>query len=159
MEAIIFPGLPRERSLESLTVDFHVSQHTVSMGTLSTRAAPHACTIIQGSNVSGQLAMSKNDYRVLFRPAIRIAATGLGGAVAGPLGGLLGGFLGDVVGHFGEEASKKLLETGAESLAERLKKSAPNLDSLYRESLRLSLARIRPLTEPALTGSPRTQAP
>ncbi len=86
--------------------------------------------------------------------AIRIAAAGLGAAVAGPLGGALGplvvGVLGasaehlvdDYVQKFGEEAGKKFLDTGVDSLLEKLKKSAPDLESACREALRQSLSQI-----------------
>ena len=99
--------------------------------------------------------MAVDSPNPLIKTTIRVAAAGLGAAVAGPLGCALGSVIGDALGEpaaqligtyvdkFGEEAAKKLLETGADSLAERLKKSAPNLESVYRESLRLSLSEIR----------------
>src|ERR1035441_1395995 len=88
--------------------------------------------------------------------AIRVAAAGLGAAVAGPLGCALGGGVGDALGpsaallvntyapKFSEEAAKKLLDTGTDSLVDKLKKSAPDLESAYRQALRLSLTEIRP---------------
>ncbi len=87
-------------------------------------------------------------------PAIRIAAAGLGAAVAGPLGGALGGWLGDAFGpsaatlikgyarKFGEKAAEKLLDTGGDSLLEKLKAPSPPFEAVYREALRLSLAEI-----------------
>lgn len=87
-------------------------------------------------------------------PTIRIAAAGLGAAVAGPLGGAIGGWLGDALGSsaselvkkagetFGERAAEKLLDTGADSLLDKLKDAPANLESLYRDSLRLSLGSI-----------------
>jgi len=99
--------------------------------------------------------MAVDSSNPLIKTTIRVAAAGLGAAVAGPLGCALGAVIGDALGEpaeqligtyvdkFGEEAAKKLLETGADSLAEKLKKSAPNLESVYRESLRLSLSEIR----------------
>src|SRR5664280_3418439 len=89
-----------------------------------------------------------------MKPAIRIAAAGFGAAVAGPLGGALGGWLGDALGgsaaelvekyaeKFGDRAFEKLLDLGADSLVEKLKESAPNLESAYRDALRLSLAEV-----------------
>lgn len=87
-------------------------------------------------------------------PAIRVAAAGLGAAVAGPLGGALGGVLGAALietytDKFGEEATKKLLDLGADSLVEKLKGSSPNLESAYRETLRLSLNQIHEQADPA----------
>lgn len=88
------------------------------------------------------------------KPAIRVAAAGFGVAVAGPLGGALGGWLGDTLGgsaadligkyaeKFGDTAAEKLLDLGADSLVEKLKESAPNLESAYRDALRLSLAEV-----------------
>jgi tetratricopeptide (TPR) repeat protein len=88
------------------------------------------------------------------KPAIRIAAAGFGAAVAGPLGGAVGGWLGDALGgfaadlvekyaeKFGDKAAEKLLDLGADSLVEKLKESAPNLESAYRDALRLSLAEV-----------------
>jgi hypothetical protein len=88
------------------------------------------------------------------KPAIRVAAAGLGAAVAGPLGGALGGWLGNVVGgsfsklletyadKFGDKAAERLLDVGTDSLVERLKESSPRLENVYREALRLSLAEI-----------------
>ncbi len=88
------------------------------------------------------------------KPAIRVAAAGFGVAVAGPLGGALGGWLGDALGgpaadlvekyaeKFGDKAAEKLLDLGADSLVERLKESAPNLESAYRDALRLGLAEV-----------------
>src|SRR5271157_6383535 len=88
------------------------------------------------------------------KPAIRVAAAGLGVAVAGPLGGAVGGWLGAALGgsaaeliekyadKFGDKAAEKLLDLGADSLVERLKESSPNLESVYRDALRLSLAEV-----------------
>jgi len=87
-------------------------------------------------------------------PAIRIAAAGVGGAVAGPLGAALGGLLGDALGssatalikdyaeRFGEKAAEKLLDSGTDSFIEKLKIPPPEIESVYREALRLSLAKI-----------------
>ncbi|MGH9614673.1 MAG: hypothetical protein ACRD4P_16520, partial [Bryobacteraceae bacterium] len=88
------------------------------------------------------------------KPAIRVAGAGLGAAVAGPLGGALGGWLGAALGgsaavliekyaeKFGEKAGEKLLETSADSLAERVKESSLDLESIYRDALRLSLDKV-----------------
>ena len=88
------------------------------------------------------------------KPAIRIAAAGLGAAVAGPLGGALGGWLAGALGEsaahlveghaerFGAKAGEKLLDTIADSLAGKLKEPALSLADVYREALRLSLAQI-----------------
>jgi plasmid stabilization system protein ParE len=88
------------------------------------------------------------------KPTIRIAAAGLGAAIAGPLGGALGGWLVEALGesavellktyteHFGEKAAEKLLDTAADSLAETLKEPSIGLQDVYRETLRLSLAEI-----------------
>ncbi len=93
--------------------------------------------------------------------AIRIAAAGLGVAVAGPLGGALGSVVAGAFGEhaanligayakkFGEEAGKKFLDTGADSLIGRLKPSAPSLESACREALRLSLSQIRAQSFPS----------
>jgi hypothetical protein len=98
--------------------------------------------------------LDRTDSNPVTKAAISAAAAGLGAAVFGPigfaLGGLLAGALGEPAAHvvksyaekFGEEAAKKLLETGRDSLAEKLKAAAPNLASAYRESLRFSLAEI-----------------
>ena len=87
--------------------------------------------------------------------AIRTAAAGLGAAVAGPLGGALGSALAAVLGEpaekligvyverFGEEAGKKFIDNGADSLLTKLNKPAPDLQSACREALRLSLSQIR----------------
>src|ERR1700732_128909 len=89
------------------------------------------------------------------KPAIRVAAAGLGAAIAGPLGGALGVWLGRAVGgsfaklletytdKFGDKAAEKLLDIGADSLIERLKDSSPAMEKVYREALRLGLAEIR----------------
>jgi tetratricopeptide (TPR) repeat protein len=94
------------------------------------------------------------------KPVIQIAAAGLGAAVAGPLGGAIGGWLGDALGHsatelvrkagekFGEKAGEKLLDTGADALLDQLADSPANLESLYRDSLRLSLDNIRAHLDP-----------
>jgi hypothetical protein len=90
------------------------------------------------------------------KPVIQIAAPGLGAAVAGPLGGAIGGWLGDALGHsatelvrkagekFGEKAGEKLLDTDADALLDQLADSPANLESLYRDSLRLTRGRIAP---------------
>lgn len=85
--------------------------------------------------------------KTLVTPAIRVAAAGLGAAVAGSLGGALGGVLGAALietyaGKFGEEATKKLLDLGADSLVEKLKGASPTLETASRETLRLSLKQI-----------------
>jgi hypothetical protein len=88
------------------------------------------------------------------KPAMRVASAGLGAAVAGPLGGAIGGFLGIALGKhaagliddfakkFGEKAGEKLLDTGADSLTEKLKEPSTGLEGVYREALRLSLNEI-----------------
>lgn len=92
----------------------------------------------------------------LAKPAITVAAAGFGAAVGGPLGGALGTWLGSSMGdaaegligsyaeEFGKDAGKKLLETGADSLIEKLKNEAPDLEAAYRDTLRISLIAIRP---------------
>ena len=104
--------------------------------------------------------MTPDSSKPLTKAAIHVAAAGLGAAVAGPLGFALGAVIGDALGEpaaqligtytekFGEEAAKKLLDTGVDSLVERLKKSAPDLESAYRQALRLSLSKLHTQTEP-----------
>src|SRR5215470_2721584 len=87
-------------------------------------------------------------------PAIKIAAAGLGAAVAGPLGGAVGGWLGETIAgptaellkkcaeKFGEKSAEKLLDTGADSLLEKLKGEPLQLESVYREALCSSLSEI-----------------
>ncbi len=91
--------------------------------------------------------------------AIRVAAAGLGAAVAGPLGGAIGGWLGaaldgparklitEYAGKFGEKAAEKLLDGGADSLIDRLKRPAPQIEEAYRNALLLSLADIQQESE------------
>lgn len=88
-------------------------------------------------------------------PAIRVAAAGLGAAVAGPLGGALGAWVGGAIGasavelvdqyaeKFGDKAGEKLLETLGDSLAEKLKEPSLQFEGIYREALRLTLAEIQ----------------
>jgi len=88
------------------------------------------------------------------KPAIQVAAAGLGAAIAGPFGCALGGWLGVTLGgsaaalfekyvdKFGESAAEKLLDLGADSLVDKIKASAPDLESLYRDALRLSLQQV-----------------
>jgi hypothetical protein len=45
---------------------------------------------------------------------------------------------------FNEETAQKLLDTGADSLVGKLKRSAPDMEAGYRQALRLSLAGIHP---------------
>ena len=97
------------------------------------------------------------------KPAIRSAAAGIGAALGGPLGGAIGGWLGDALGSsaielvskagekFGEEAGEKLLDIGADALLDQLADSPANLESLYRDSLRLSLDHIRARLELGLS--------
>jgi tetratricopeptide (TPR) repeat protein len=99
------------------------------------------------------------------KPVIQIAAAGLGAAIAGPLGGAIGGWLGDALGNsatelvkkateqFGEKAGEKLLDTGTDLLLDQLKDTPANLESLYRDSLRLSLDSIRAHLDPGLSDS------
>jgi hypothetical protein len=106
--------------------------------------------------------MVLNRSSPLATAAIRVAFAGLGAAVAGPLGGALGAVIGNALGppaaelvgkyteDFGKEAGKKLLDTGADSLLEKLKQSAPLSESAYRQALRMSLSQIRPRV-PALS--------
>jgi len=100
----------------------------------------------------------------LAAPAIRIAAAGLGAALGGPVGLALGAALGSAFGEalgkeavetlteiakgFGDESAKKLCELGGDSLAERLKPSAPELNTLYRKALHQSLQNIEPYAPP-----------
>jgi hypothetical protein len=91
------------------------------------------------------------DNPLLSKPVISAAAAGLGAAVGGPLGGALGLWLGSAMGHtagvllgsyaeeFGKDAGKKLIEAGGDSLIEKLKKDSPDLEEVFRRSLRLSL--------------------
>jgi len=88
--------------------------------------------------------------------AIRVAAAGLGAAVAGPLGCALGaafgdalsGPLGEMVHNLAEEGMKKsaekLFDAGGDLVAERIKGADGNLEAAYREALRLSLATLHP---------------
>lgn len=110
--------------------------------------------------------MRSDTSTAVLQSAIRIGAAGLGAAVAGPLGGIFGGFVADALGKstadflkdrfskFGEEAAKKLLDTGTDSLAGKLAGPAPDLEALYRESLRVSLAALRP-SSTAVVPAPR----
>jgi tetratricopeptide (TPR) repeat protein len=105
--------------------------------------------------------MSLDSSNPFTKAAIQVAFAGLGVALAGPLGGALGGVIGNVLGDaaadlvktctdkIGEEAARKLADTGAESLIERLKKSAPDLQSAYRQALRQSLCEIRNQSDPS----------
>jgi tetratricopeptide (TPR) repeat protein len=104
--------------------------------------------------------MPQSASSALVQRAIRVAAAGLGAVVAGPLGMAIGGFASDALGKpaadlikkyledFGNDAGKKIIEEAADSFAGELKKSAPDLNCLYREALRLSLAQIRPHLDP-----------
>jgi hypothetical protein len=95
--------------------------------------------------------MSDIRASAFIAPAVRAAGAGLGALLAGPLGGTLGQWLGGALGlkaslivdeyvkEFGEKAAEKLLETGADSLGERLKESSPRIEDVYRQALRLSL--------------------
>ena len=99
--------------------------------------------------------MAQQPTRAITKIAIRVAAAGLGAAVAGRLGCALGaafgdalsGPLGEMVGKLveegGKETAKKLFDTGGDALAEKIKGSGGNLDAVYREALRLSLAAMR----------------
>lgn len=90
-----------------------------------------------------------------IKPAIRVAAAGLGGAVGGPLGGALGAWLGGLLGHsaaelignyaeeFGKDAGKKLFDAASDTLIEQLKREGPDLEGVYRETLGVSLSSIR----------------
>jgi hypothetical protein len=89
-------------------------------------------------------------------PAIRVAAAGLGAAVAGPLGGAVGAWIAAAMGpavsdliqdsakEFGVKAGEKLLEFGGEWLNRQSKQPAL-LQNVWREALRLSLRDIRRL--------------
>jgi len=91
---------------------------------------------------------------MIVTAAIRVAAAGLGAAVAGPLGGALGGWVGEALGEpasaligkyaeqFGVKSAEKLLDSGADSLVERFRRPGTSLDAVYREALRLSLEEI-----------------
>ena|SRR5215467_8201412 len=71
---------------------------------------------------------------MIVTAAIRVAAAGLGAAVAGPLGGALGGRVGEalvvlastLIGksaeQFGAKSAEKLLDSGADSLVERFRR-------------------------------------
>ena len=97
--------------------------------------------------------MTAGHFNYWMKPAIRVAAAGLGAAVAGPLGGAIGGWLAEALGgpaaelvetyadKLGEATAEKLLDIGADSLVEWIKDSPPDLESAYREGLRSSLAR------------------
>ncbi len=89
------------------------------------------------------------------KPAIRVAAAGLGAAAGGPLGGALGAWVGASVGgtasalietyaeKFGDKAGEALLEAGGDSLAEWIKGDGLDLGDLYRATLQVSLEAIR----------------
>src|SRR5215831_11177630 len=81
---------------------------------------------------------------MIVTAAIRVAAAGLGAAVAGPLGGALGGWVGEALGEpasaligkyaeqFGVKSAEKLLDSGADSLVERFRRPGTSLDGVYR---------------------------
>jgi hypothetical protein len=86
---------------------------------------------------------------------MHIGAAVIGAGVAGPIGGAIGGWIGSALGRpatelarkAGEKLGEELLDAGGDLLLEKIKGSPANLEGLYRESLRLSLAeiiRIRP---------------
>ncbi len=99
--------------------------------------------------------MANPNSKSWIDPTIRVAAAGLGGAVAGPLGAVLGGWLGSALSgpaaaiiqeyskKFGEKAGEKLLDVGSDSLCERLKATPPQIEGAYREALRLALVEVR----------------
>ena len=95
----------------------------------------------------------------LLKPAIRVITAGACSAFAGPLGALTGAFIGGILGHIlGEgagalgrsaieslvgRASETFLDSSIGNLAERLRKSRPSLEGIYREALRRSLSQIK----------------
>ena len=99
--------------------------------------------------------MAKRLATTVSKVSIRVAAAGFGAVMAGPLGCALGaafgdvfsGPLGEMVGKIveegGKEASKKLLDSSGDTLAEKIQGSGGNLEAAYREALRQSLAAIR----------------
>jgi tetratricopeptide (TPR) repeat protein len=86
---------------------------------------------------------------------IRVAAAGLGTAVAGPLGGAIGGWLAtaldgpahkvitDAAEKFGDKAAEKLLDGGADSLIDKFKRPSPQIEDAYRKALLMGLAEIQ----------------
>jgi tetratricopeptide (TPR) repeat protein len=100
--------------------------------------------------------MAEQPAMKISKIAIRVAAAGFGAALAGPLGCALGaafgdalsGPLGEMIGKLveegGKEATKKLFDASGDTLAEKIQGSGGNLDAVYREALRQSLAAIRP---------------
>jgi hypothetical protein len=102
--------------------------------------------------------MRQNDSSALIKPALRIGTAGLFSLLGIPLGTLtgavIGGLLepvfGEALSYFSRSATEKLIERAGEaflgqsggSLVERLRRSRPNLESIYREAFRISLDRI-----------------
>lgn len=99
--------------------------------------------------------MSENAKYAWLSPAVRIAAAGVGAAIAGPLGGLVAGTVGAAIfgegageavkrlsEKFGDEVGQKLTETGADSLADKLSESHAGLEAAYREALRATLGEL-----------------
>jgi hypothetical protein len=99
--------------------------------------------------------MGNGPVNSLTQPVVRIAAAGLGAAVAGPLGAALGGWLGCALGtsaaellgkslaNFGEKAGEKWLEIAANVIAGTSVGPPPCLEDVYRKTLRLSLNDVR----------------
>jgi tetratricopeptide (TPR) repeat protein len=96
--------------------------------------------------------LSENAKYAWLSPVVKIAAAGVGAAIAGPIGGLVAGSVGAAIfgegageavkrlaEKFGDEAGQKLTETGAESLADKLSESDAGLEAAYRNALRASL--------------------
>jgi hypothetical protein len=89
------------------------------------------------------------------KPAIQVAAVGLGNLALGHLGGALAPLLAGVLGgsataliekcveQFGERAAGKILDLGSDSLAERFAESAPPVEAILREALRSSLYEVK----------------
>ena len=79
--------------------------------------------------------------------------------MAGPLGGAIGGWLGaaldgpaqklitEYAGKFGEKAAEKLLDGGADSLIDRLKKPSLQIEAANRNALLISLTEIQQESE------------
>jgi tetratricopeptide (TPR) repeat protein len=83
--------------------------------------------------------------------AVRVAAAGLGAAVAGPLGGAMGGLVAGVLtgpaaelvknmaAKFGESAAEKMFDSGGDAIADELRQPDSDLEAVYREALRRGL--------------------
>ena len=87
--------------------------------------------------------------------SIRVAAAGVGAAIAGPLGCALGAAFGHAITgpmgelakqyaeKFGDKAAEKFFDAGGDALADWAKGPEGDLEGAYREALRLSLRAMR----------------